>query len=74
METVIVTLKNAKAKKLLQDLEEMDLIEIREKPASSNTNASFKISDLAGMIKSPMSEEEINKQIEELRNEWERNF
>lgn len=69
-----MTLKNAKAKKLLQDLEEMDLIEIREKPASSNTNASFKISDLAGMIKSPMSEEEINKQIEELRNEWERNF
>lgn len=74
METVIVTLKNAKAKKLLQDLEEMDLIKIEENPDIPTDTASFNVTDLKNMIRSPMSEEEINKQLAQLRNEWERNF
>lgn len=73
METVIVTLKHAKAKKLLQDLEEMDLIQLSENPILIKKYSNSKISELRQLIE-PMSEEEIDKQLKELRDEWERNF
>jgi hypothetical protein len=74
METVIVTLKNAKAKKLLQDLEELDLIEVKE-ITSLQQNTSTKISDLKDMMKPPFeSNEEIDKQLAQLSSEWDRNF
>lgn len=74
METVIVTLKNPKAKKLLLDLEELDLIRIEENANIPKNASSFHVSDLKNMIRSPMSEEEINKQLAQLRDERERNF
>jgi hypothetical protein len=74
METVLVQLKHAKAKQLLLNLEELDIIEIKEstqQPVSEST----KVSDLRKMMKPPFeTNEEIDKQLEQLRNEWERDF
>ena len=73
METVVVQLKHAKAKQLLQNVAEMDLIQVigdaslLRKPVSP-------ISDLKGQIHTPMTEEQINQQLEQLRNDWERTF
>ncbi len=73
METVIVTLKHAKAKKLLQDLEEMDVIEIQDSSYLSKKPATDKIGNLKFAITTPMSESSIDEQLSQLRNEWERN-
>lgn len=76
METVMVTLKHAKAKKLLQDLEEMDIIKVNDEMflRKGNTTSGIPISALENKIQTPMSEAEIDNQLEQLRNEWERNF
>lgn len=76
METVTVTLKHAKAKKLLQDLEEMDIIQVNSEIFVRKGTPSLDkpISALKDMIQTPMSEAEIDQQLEQLRNEWERNF
>lgn len=55
-----------KALKLLEDMEEKHLVEILKEPS--------KISSLRGLIKKPMSSEEIDKQLNEIRNEWQRDF
>jgi hypothetical protein len=74
METVIVQLKHEKAKKLLQNLAEMDLIEIKESTPPP-INESTKISDLRKLMKPPFeTNDEIDKKLEQLRNEWERDF
>ena len=66
METVIIQLTNQKAYKLLQDMEELDLIRVLKEPV--------KLSSLRGQIKIPMSNEEIDKQLNAIRNEWQRDF
>lgn len=74
MEKVVVQLKHAKAKELLQNLAEMDLIEIKES-TSHPENESTKISNLRKMMKPPSETNDgIDTKLEELRNEWERNF
>jgi len=65
MDTVIIQLTNQKAYKLLLDMQELELIKLLKSPD---------IASLRGMIKSPMSNEEIDKQLNELRNEWHRDF
>jgi hypothetical protein len=65
METVIVQLTNKKAYKLLEDMEELDLIKLKKSPD---------VSALRGMIKTPMSNEDIDKQLAELRGEWKRDI
>jgi hypothetical protein len=66
METVIVQLTNKKAYKLLEDMEELELIKLLKKSPDTPS--------LNGMIKTPMSNEDIDKQLNELRNEWQRDF
>jgi hypothetical protein len=66
MDTVIIQLTNQKAYKLLEDMEELDLIKVLK--------GSPDISSLRGLIKTPMSNEEIDKQLNEIRKEWERDF
>lgn len=74
METVIVILKNAKAKKLLESLAELDLIALHtEMPLLRKAESTGGL-NLLQKPKSPMSEEEIDQQLEGLRNEWERNI
>jgi hypothetical protein len=65
METITIELTNHKAYKLLKDMEELNLIRVLKKPA--------KISLLRGKIKTKMSNDDIDKRLNELRNEWERN-
>lgn len=71
-----MTLKHEKAKKLLEDLEELDIIKLNEVPflRKATPSAYMPMSELRDLIKEPMSEEEIDKQLQALRNEWERNF
>lgn len=53
MDTVIIQLINRKAYKLLQDMEELNLIRVLKERV--------KLSLLRGQIKTPMSNEEIDK-------------
>jgi hypothetical protein len=66
MDTVIIQLTNRKAYKLLQDMEELDLIRVLKEP--------IKLSSLRGQIRTPMSNEEIDKQLNAIRKEWQRDF
>jgi hypothetical protein len=64
MDTVIIQLTNQKAYKLLEDMEELNLIRVLKEPS--------KISSLRGQIKTRMSNEEIDKQLSVIRKEWQR--
>jgi hypothetical protein len=64
MDTVIIQLTNQKGYKLLQDMEELDLIRVLKEP--------MKLSSLRGQIRTPMSNEEIDKQLNAIREEWQR--
>jgi hypothetical protein len=66
MDTVIIQLTNQKAYKLLEDMEELNLIKVLKEPS--------KLSSLRGQIKTPMSNDEIDKQLITIRNEWQREF
>jgi len=66
METVVVQLTNKKAYKLLEDLEELELIKLLKKSPD--------VSTLKGAIKTPMSNEDIDKQLNQIRGEWQRDF
>ncbi|MGZ3873623.1 MAG: hypothetical protein ACXVJD_11935 [Mucilaginibacter sp.] len=64
MDTVIIQLTNQKAYKLLQDMEELNLIKVlKDSP---------KISSLRGKIKARMSNDEIDAQLSAIRKEWQR--
>lgn len=64
METVIVELTNQKAYKILKDLEELNIIKVIKKPST--------LSSLRKKIQTKMSTEEIDKQLHNLRDEWQR--
>ena len=65
MDKVIIQLTNQKAYKLLEDMEELNLIRVlRESP---------KISSIRGQVKTRMSNEEIDIQLEAIRKEWHSN-
>lgn len=66
MDTLVIELTNSKAYKLLQDVEELNLIKVIKKKV--------KISELRGKLTTKMTNEEIDKQLNDLRNEWQRNF
>jgi hypothetical protein len=66
MDTVIIQLKNKKAFKLLEDMEELDLIKVIKQTPN--------ISSLRELIKTPMNNEEIDAQLKEIREEWHRDF
>ncbi len=65
MDTLIIQLTNSKAYKLIEDMEELNLIKVIKKTAN--------ISDLRGKITTPMTNDEIDKQLKEIREEWKRN-
>jgi hypothetical protein len=61
MDTVIIQLTNQKAYKLLEDMEELDLIKVLKTTTGPIS--------LRGLIKSPMSEEDIDKKLNQMRDE-----
>lgn len=66
METLVIELTNSKAYKLLQDMEELNLIRVVKQPV--------KISLLRTRVKTKMSNENINNQIKSIRSEWQRDI
>ena len=66
MTTLTIELTNEKALKLLQDLEELQIIRVLKKPVQ--------LSALRSKIKTRMSEESIDQQLNDLRNEWQRDI
>lgn len=68
MQTVTIDIINKKALALLKTLEAMKLIRLR-KSNTENTSAPNNLSKLKGAM-TKQSVAEIDKQIEEMRNEW----
>lgn len=66
MDTLTVEVTNSKAYKLLESLEELKLIRVLNKKSSG-------ISNLRESIQTPMSDEQIEKQLNDMRKEWQRN-
>ena len=66
MDTVIIQLTNQKAYKLLEDMEDLNLIQILKQAP--------KISSLRGKMKTRMTNEEIDQQLNEIRQEWQRDI
>jgi hypothetical protein len=66
MTTLTIELTNEKAIKLLQDLEDLNIIRVIKKPAQ--------LSALRDQIKSKMTNQSIDQQISELRDEWKRDI
>jgi hypothetical protein len=62
----MIELTNDKALKILQDLEELQLIRVVKKP--------LQLSSLRTRIKTRMSEEAIDQQVNKLRDEWQRDI
>jgi hypothetical protein len=71
MDTITIQLKHANAKKLLKDLEDMNIIKIIEQPIGNDKQK--KPSRLRGFL----SKEKANallSHVEETRREWEERF
>ena len=69
MQTVTVDILNSKAMKLLQDLELLQLIRVHKSKDAGKANE-----NLANRYKGAMSKQskdDIDSQLNELRNEWE---
>ncbi len=70
MKTVTVELRNINALRLLKDLELAKIIRIVYRDKQEKTKLS---SRLRGSISKERAKE-LNKQLEQMRNEWERNI
>lgn len=70
METLLIGIKNEKARQLLTDLAALDLIEIQEPITQTDGN----LSQLRHQAKSRMTSEEIDLQLQKLRAEWQRDI
>jgi len=68
IQTITIDVINDKAMKLLQDLELLQLIRVRKEKTQDNTT-NWVERYKGAMSKQPLSD--IDKQLNELRNEWE---
>ncbi len=66
MTTLTIELTNDKALKLIQDLEALEIIRVVKKTGN--------LSHLRTKIKTKMSSDEIEKQLNSLRGEWQRDI
>jgi hypothetical protein len=66
METVIVELTDPKAYRLLQYMEELNFIHVRREH--------LQLSALRKKIKAKMKGKDIDRQLNSLREEWQRNI
>ena len=66
MTTLTIELRNEKALRLLQDLEDLQIIRVIKNP--------IKLSALRSKIKTKMTNEAIDNQVNDLRNEWQRDI
>lgn len=66
METVLIQINNAKAYKLLEDLEDLQLIKVLKKSTESPQKLSEKY---AGKLPSEVADE-LQEYVNQSRNEW----
>lgn len=66
METVLVQINNNKAYKLLEDLEDLDIIKVLKKTVQPQQKLSDKY---AGKLPSDVADE-LQKYVNQSRNEW----
>jgi hypothetical protein len=66
MTTLTIELRNEKALRLLQDLEDLQIIRVIKNPT--------KLSALRSKIKTKMTNDAIDKQVNDLRGEWQRDI
>jgi Mg/Co/Ni transporter MgtE len=71
METITIELKHANAKKLLKELEEMDIIKVVEQ--SIKNDSQIKPSKLRGFL-SKEKATALLTHVDETRKEWEKRF
>lgn len=75
METFMIKVKSEKATKLIRDLEQLEILEVKETPyLRKKSVVASNISDLKKKIVLPMKEDAINEQLERIRNEWQPNI
>jgi hypothetical protein len=70
MDTVLIQLTTPKTMKLLLELEELNLLRVLKKNISSDTKLSDKY---AGKLSAVIADD-LQKHIEQSRNEWESNI
>ena len=70
MDTVLIQITTPKTMKLLQELEDLNLLRVLKKNISSDIKLSDKY---AGKLSSDVAED-LQKHIEQSRNEWESNI
>ena len=66
--------KSDQARKLIKDLEALDILEVLVTSPANKSSAPTNISDLKKKISTPMNEDAINEQLEKIRNEWQPNI
>jgi len=69
METYTIDILNSKAVRLLQDLEQLQLIRVRKEKSSPATHNDWIAKYKGAMSKQPLTD--IDNQLSELRNAWE---
>jgi hypothetical protein len=69
MQTITIDILNKKAIKLLQDLENLQLIRMRRESNRHKAAAGLETKYKGAMTKQPLTD--IDNQLKELRNEWE---
>ncbi|GAA4802129.1 hypothetical protein GCM10023231_33830 [Olivibacter ginsenosidimutans] len=69
MTTLTIEVLNKKALRLLKDLEQLDIIRVRKHKSSNHATPNHRIAGYKGAMKA-QTMDEINQQLEDLRNEW----
>lgn len=69
MTTLTIEVLNKKALKLLKDLEQLDIIRVRNNKSLDHATPNHHITAYKGSMKA-QTMGEINQQLENLRNEW----
>ena len=69
MQSITIDILNAKALKLIQDLEQLQLIRVRKTTPQEATSVNWAAKYKGAMTKQTLTE--IDKQLNDLRNEWE---
>jgi len=70
METLTIKIKDNKALKLIHDLEDLNLIQVIGSDIKKNTT---KLSDILNGSISAEQADNMQKELKQMRNEWERN-
>ena len=74
MQTVTVDILNEKAYRLLEDLEDLEVIRLHDKPKPAPQRPKMDLTQLRGSIQTGLSVDEIDAQFKSIRDEWERDF